>query len=226
MRVLIVEDEAALREQLVKRLRAEGYAVDAAGDGEEALYYGCEYPVDVAVVDLGLPKLSGVDVIRTLRAREHRYPVLILTAHGRWQDKVEGLEAGADDYLVKPFEMDELDARLRALLRRAGGEVAAGVLRVADLRVDTGTLEVSRAGQALSLAPIGLKLLIALMRASPRVLSRQALEREVWGSVAPDSDALRSHLYNLRKVIDKPFGHPLLHTVAGMGYRLAERDGD
>ncbi|NIM69285.1 MAG: response regulator [Xanthomonadales bacterium] len=210
-----------------EHLEQAGYEMDFAADGITGLHLAVTQDFDAIILDLMLPGMDGLEICRKLRSEAGKTtPILMLTARDTLEDKVSGLDAGADDYLVKPFEMDELDARLRALLRRAGGEVAAGVLRVADLRVDTGTLEVSRAGQALSLAPIGLKLLIALMRASPRVLSRQALEREVWGSVAPDSDALRSHLYNLRKVIDKPFGHPLLHTVAGMGYRLAERDGD
>ena len=140
------------------------------------------------------------------------------------EDKVAGLDAGADDYLVKPFDIQELEARVRALVRRRRGQLAAEVLKVADLSLDTGTLEVSRAGRPLTLTPTALKLLTVLMRASPRVVSRQDLEREVWGDLLPDSDTLRSHLYTLRKVIDKPFERPLLHTVHGAGYRLADTD--
>ena len=150
----------------------------------------------------------------------------MLTARDTLEDKVAGLDAGADDYLVKPFEMEELDARLRALLRRAGGDLAPTVLRVADLEFDTGTLEVRRAGRLITLTPIGMKLLETLMKASPRVVSRRELEREVWGDIVPDSDALRSHLYNLRKAMDKPFDKVLLHNVPGMGYRLVAADAD
>lgn len=149
----------------------------------------------------------------------------MLTARDTLDDKVAGLDAGADDYLVKPFEMAELDARLNAMLRRATGEMTSQQLRVANLTLNTGTYEVERAGQDLTLTPICLKLLIALMKASPKVISRRDLERAVWDDIVPDSDALRSHLYNLRKVIDKPFDRPLLHTVQGLGYRLADIDG-
>ena len=148
-------------------------------------------------------------------------PLLMLTARDTVDDKVLGLEAGADDYLVKPFDIRELEARIRTLLRRQRGTVVAETLRVGDLLLDTSTLEVTRAGQPIKLMPIGHKLLAVLMRASPRIVSRQQLEREVWGDVLPDSDTLRSHLYALRKAIDKPFDRPLLHTVAGAGYRLA-----
>jgi DNA-binding response OmpR family regulator len=182
---------------------------------------------DAIILDLMLPGLDGLEICRKYRTEAGgRKPILMLTARDTLEDKVAGLDAGADDYLVKPFELEELDARLRALLRRAGDSVAPQVLRVADLEFDTGTLEVRRSKRSLTLTPIGLKLLEALMKASPRVVSRRDLEREVWGDVVPDSDALRSHLYNLRKVIDKPFDRSLLHNVQGMGYRLAARDDD
>jgi len=122
MRILVVEDEPALREQLENKLRKSGYAVDSAADGEEGLYYAREYPIDLAIVDLGLPKMSGIDLIRQLRSSGKDVPVLILTARSRWQDKVEGLEAGADDYLAKPFQFEELAARIKALIRRAAGQ--------------------------------------------------------------------------------------------------------
>jgi two-component system response regulator PhoP len=121
MRILLVEDEGELRELLAKRLKTEGYTVDAAIDGREGLFLGREYAIDLGIVDIGLPKLSGIDLIRTLRKEEKNFPILILTARGNWQDKVEGLEAGADDYLVKPFHIEELLARVNALLRRAAG---------------------------------------------------------------------------------------------------------
>ena len=136
MRALVVEDETALRERVVERLESLGWAVDAAADGTEGLWMGEEYPVDVAVVDLGLPGIDGMEVIRRWRASNRRFPVLVLTARDSWQDKVEGLESGADDYLAKPFNMEELLARLRALVRRAAGW-ADSVLNVGPFRLDT-----------------------------------------------------------------------------------------
>jgi DNA-binding response OmpR family regulator len=146
----------------------------------------------------------------------------MLTARDTLEDKITGLEAGADDYLVKPFEIRELEARLRTLVRRHRGATARETYRVGDLMLDLATQQVTRSGRALVVTPIGFRLLTALMRASPRVVSRPDLEREVWGEVPPDSDALRSHLYNLRKVIDRPFDRPLLHTVSARGYRIAD----
>jgi DNA-binding response OmpR family regulator len=177
------------------------------------------------ILDLMLPGMNGVALCRKLREDARRdTPLLMLTARDTVDDKVAGLDAGADDYLVKPFELRELDARVRTLLRRQRGAVVPETIRVADLSLDTSTLQVSRAGQAIRLMPIGLKLLTVLMRASPRVVTRRQLEREVWGDGLPDSDTLRSHLYALRKAIDKPFDRPLLHTVAGVGYRIALND--
>ncbi|MDX1528275.1 MAG: response regulator transcription factor, partial [Gammaproteobacteria bacterium] len=150
MRALVIEDEAPLRRQLKERLRDAGYAVDTAGDGEEGLYFGEEYPIDVAVVDVGLPKRSGIDVIRSWRAGGRSFPVLILTARGRWQDKVDGLEAGADDYLVKPFHMEELLARLRALVRRASG-LSRSVLHCGPVRLDTRSHSVESDGKLIEL---------------------------------------------------------------------------
>ena len=227
MRILIIEDNPDIAANIGDYLEEKGHAVDFAGDGITGLHLAVTGEADVIVLDLMLPGMDGLDICRKLRQEAARStPILMLTARDTLEDKVAGLDAGADDYLVKPFELAELDARLRALLRRAGGEVAAEVLRVADLELDTGTLEARRAGRRLSLTPIGLKLLTTLLKAAPRVLSRRELERAVWGDIAPDSDALRSHLYNLRKAIDKPFDRPLLHTVPGLGYRLASRDDE
>jgi DNA-binding response OmpR family regulator len=144
----------------------------------------------------------------------------MLTARDTLEDKLSGLNAGADDYLVKPFAMRELGGRLKALIRRERREVANLVLSVGDLTLDTATLEVSRAGKPVVVTPIGLQILTILMRESPRLVSRRNIEREVWGDTLPDSDTLRSHVYNLRTVIDKPFDHPLLHTLHSSGYRL------
>jgi DNA-binding response OmpR family regulator len=220
--ILLVEDNRDIAEMVVEFLERKGYAVDYAGDGVTGLHLAVTNPYDVIVLDLMLPGLDGLALCRKLREEAKRdTPLLMLTARDTVNDKIAGLDAGADDYLVKPFEIRELEARIRTLLRRQRGTVVAETLRVADLLVDTSTLQVTRAGQPIKLMPIGLKLLLVLMRASPRIVSRQQLEREVWGDVLPDSDTLRSHLYALRKAIDKPFDQPLLHTVAGAGYRIA-----
>ncbi|WP_224784620.1 response regulator transcription factor [Marinihelvus fidelis] len=223
--ILLIEDNHDIAAMVGDHLETSGYEVDYAADGITGLHLAVTEPFDAIVLDLMLPGLDGMDLCRKFRQEAHRdTPILMLTARDTLEDKVAGLEAGADDYLVKPFEMEELDARLHAMLRRASGEMTSQVLRVANLTVNTGTWEVSRQGQPLTLTPIGLKMLTTLMKVSPRVMSRRDLERAVWGDIVPDSDALRSHLYNLRKVIDKPFDKPLLHTLQGLGYRLADPD--
>ena len=223
--VLLVEDNHEIAEMLVDHLEHGGYEVDYAADGVTGLHLAVTGGFDAIILDLMLPGMDGLDVCRKYRQEAGGdTPILMLTARDTLEDKVAGLDAGADDYLVKPFEFPELDARMRAMLRRAGGDVAATILKVGDLEFDTGSLRVRRAGQYMTLSPIGMKLLIALMKASPRVLDRRALEREAWGDIVPDSDALRSHLYNLRKAIDKPFDRPLLQNITGMGYRLAETE--
>ncbi len=224
--VLLVEDHRDIAEMILEFLEQRGFAVDYAGDGLTGLHLAVTNPYDVIVLDLMLPGLDGVALCRKLRQEaRNETPLLMLTARDTLDDKITGLDAGADDYLVKPFELRELEARIRTLLRRHRGAVAREIYTVGDLTLDTATLRVTRAGRALSLTPIGLKLLTALMRASPRVVTRQQLEREVWGDLLPDSDTLRSHLYTLRKTIDKPFDRPLLHTIAGAGYRLTDDDG-
>ena len=223
--ILLVEDHHDIAEMVCNYLEQHGHEVDYAADGLGGLHLAVTGDFDAIVLDLMLPGLDGIEICRKLREEAGiTTPILMLTARDTLEDKVAGLDAGADDYLVKPFEIEELDARLRALVRRAGGQTVAETLGVADLTVDTGTMEVRRAGQIVNTTPIGLKLLIALMKASPKVVSRRELERAVWGDILPDSDALRSHLYNLRKAIDKPFPEALLHTVAGVGYRLARLD--
>ena len=223
--ILLVEDHHDIAEMVCNYLEQRGHTVDYAADGLGGLHLAVTETFDAIILDLMLPGLDGIEICRKLRDEAGvRTPILMLTARDTLEDKVAGLDAGADDYLVKPFEIEELDARLRALLRRAGGQTVAETLTVGDLTVDTGTMEVRRGGQVISTTPIGLKMLIALMKASPKIVSRRELERAVWDDIVPDSDALRSHLYNLRKAIDKPFPEPLLHTVAGVGYRMARLD--
>jgi DNA-binding response OmpR family regulator len=223
--VLLIEDNRDIAESIADYLESRGYVIDHAGDGVTGLHLAVTNPYDVIILDVMLPGLDGIALCGRLRTDARRdTPLLMLTARDTLEDKLAGLEAGADDYLVKPFEIRELEARIRTLLRRQKGMLAPETLRVADLEFDLATMRVARNGSPLRLMPIGLRLLTVLMRASPRVVSRQQLEREVWGDLLPDSDTLRSHLYALRKAIDKPFDRPLLHTIPGVGYRLAQLD--
>ena len=223
--VLLIEDHQDIAEMVYAYLERRGYELDYAADGITGLHLAVTNSYDVIVLDLMLPGMDGIVLCRKLRDEAKRdTPLLMLTARDTLGDKVAGLDAGADDYLVKPFEIQELEARIRALVRRRRGKITPEALQVGDLTLDTGTLTVKRGGRTLNLPPIGLKILTVLMRASPRVVSRREIEREVWGDVLPDSDTLRSHLYNLRKSIDKPFSKPLLHTVQSAGYRLCDLD--
>jgi DNA-binding response OmpR family regulator len=223
VRILVIEDEKQLAEAVRRGLVAESFSVDVSHDGQDGLWRATEGTYDAIVLDVMLPGIDGLTVCRKVREEARREtPILMLTARDTLEDKITGLDAGADDYLVKPFELRELEARLRSMVRRHRGATARELHTIGDLTLDLATLKVTRAGRALSLTPIGIRLLTVLARASPRVVSRHDLEREVWGDVPPDSDALRSHLYNLRKAIDRPFDRPLLHTVAPAGYRLAD----
>jgi DNA-binding response OmpR family regulator len=171
--------------------------------------------------------MDGLDVCRKLRGDAKKStPVLMLTARDTLEDKLVGLDAGADDYLVKPFEPRELEARIRALIRRERRQVSTAVYQVGGLVLDTATLRLTRDGEDLQVSPIGMKLLVILMRESPRVVSRHDIEREIWGDTLPDSDTLRSHLYNLRRVVDKPYARPLVHTIHSAGYRIADLDAE
>ena len=224
--LLLIEDHHDIADMVGGYLEARGFALDYAADGVTGLHLAVVNDYDAIILDLMLPGLDGLSVCRKLREEAGRAtPLLMLTARDTQQDKITGLDSGADDYLVKPFDIRELEARVHALVRRGRGSVTSNVLSVADLTLDTGTLEVQRDNQKITLTPTGLRLLAVLMRASPRVVSRNELEREVWGDVLPDSDTLRSHLYTLRKGIDKPFNKALLHTVHGAGYRIVDTDG-
>ncbi len=223
--LLLIEDHPDIAAIVCDYFEERGYIIDYAADGITGLHLAVSNEFDAIILDLMLPGMDGIELCRKLRDDAAKStPVLMLTARDTLEDKIAGLDAGADDYLVKPFETEELEARLRAIIRRATGQLVNETLEVADLRIDTGTLEVTREGKLLSLTPIGLKLLMTLVKSSPKVVSRRELERSVWGDIVPDSDALRSHLYNLRKIIDRPFETPLLHTIAGSGYRLVKLD--
>ena len=223
MRILIVEDNPDILANLYGFLEPKGYAVDSARNGYGGLALASENNYDVIVLDVMLPGLSGLELCQKLRTElSSATPVLMLTARDTLDEKLTGLSSGADDYLTKPFAIQELEARLRALIRRERRQVGSEVLKVADLVLDPASMRATRGGTELQLSPIGMKLLTILMRESPRVVNRQEIEREIWGNSLPDSDTLRSHLYNLRKIIDKPYDKQLLHTVQSAGYRIAD----
>ncbi|MDG1904843.1 MAG: response regulator transcription factor [Arenicella sp.] len=222
-RILIIEDHRDIAEMLYDYFERRDYELDYASDGRMGFNLANQNEYDVILLDLMLPEMDGMDVCKKLREESKNYtPILMMTARDTLQDKVKGLDMGADDYLVKPFEILELEARIRALMRRKGQVAQQEILQVADLQLDTGTLEVLRGDVPIYLSPIGLKILTILMKESPKVVSRNQLEHEIWGDILPDSDTLRSHMYNLRKQIDKPFETPLLQTIQSRGYRIGD----
>ena len=219
--MLVVEDEAALREVLKADLSAAGYSVDLATDGEEGLYAATEFPIDVAIIDLGLPKLSGFELIRQLRSRGKTYGVLILTARDRWQDKVEGLSAGADDYVAKPFHFGELQARLSALLRRSGGW-ASPKLACGPVELDTRTQTVSVSGAAVELTSFEYRILEHLMLRAGEVISKTDLtERLYEQDFDRDSNVVEVLIGRLRRKLDPDELIKPIETLRGRGYRLS-----
>ena len=219
--MLVVEDEAALREVLKADLSAAGYSVDLAADGEEGLYAATEFPIDVAIIDLGLPKLSGFELIRQLRSRGKTYGVLILTARDRWQDKVEGLSAGADDYVAKPFHFAELQARLSALLRRSGGW-ASPKLACGPVELDTRTQTVSVSGAAVELTSFEYRILEHLMLRAGEVISKTDLtERLYEQDFDRDSNVVEVLIGRLRRKLDPDELIKPIETLRGRGYRLS-----
>ena len=226
MRILVVEDEVSLRAQLEAQLRKAGYAVDAAADGEDGFFLGREHPFDLAVVDLGLPKLSGIDVIRRWREAGRRFPVLILTARGRWQDKVEGLNAGADDYLTKPFQAEELHARINALLRRAAG-VAKPVLRCGPITLDTSAHTVQVEDNLLELTGYEYKVLEYLMLNRGKVISKTELTEHIYDQdFDRDSNVIEVFIGRLRRKLDPDNRYQPVETLRGRGYRFALECGE
>ena len=222
MRILVVEDNRDILANVLDYLTLKGYSVDCAQDGLSGLHLAATEHYDLIVLDIMLPGIDGYQLCKRLREDARRdTPIIMLTARDALDDRLQGLQAGADDYLLKPFALSELVARIEAVLRRSQGR-RQRQLQVGDLLYDLDTLQVSRAGQPLKLNPLGMKLLAVLMQRSPAVVRREALEEALWGDHCPDSDSLRSHVHQLRQVLDKPFDKPLLHTVHGVGYRLAE----
>jgi two-component system response regulator PhoP len=224
MRILVIEDESALRNQVLVRLTRDGYVCEATGDGAEGLYLASEYPFDAAVVDLGLPGTPGIEIIRRLRAAGSLLPILVLTARSRWQDKVGGLEAGADDYLAKPFEMDELLARLRALLRRAQG-AATQELRAGSVRLDPVAQRVWVGERLVELTGYEFRLLEHLMTQRGRVLSKRDLADYLYPHDEDrDSNVLEVLLGRLRRKLDPDGSLAPIETLRGRGYRFTLGD--
>ena len=221
--VLLVEDNRDLAETVGAFFESDGYTVDYAADGLTALELAVTGSFDAIILDINLPGVDGLEVCRRLRKDARKAtPIIMLTARDQLDDKIAGFDVGADDYLVKPFDMPELAARVDAMIRREKGDVSDTVYRVADLELDTAREVALRGGKRISLSPRSFEILRILMRESPNVVSRRQLEQELWGDEPPDSDSLRSHLYNLRRMVDKPFPQPLIETVAGRGFRISD----
>jgi two-component system, OmpR family, response regulator PhoP len=221
MRLLLVEDDQSLSRSLAVQLEKAGYAVDRAEDGREGLYYAQEYPIDLAIVDLGLPSVSGVELIRSLREEGKDYPILVLTARDRWQDKVEALKLGADDYVVKPFHVEELIARVDALLRRAGGW-AQSELVCGPVKLDTRTQEVTADGQKLDLTSFEYRLLEYLMLHAGEVLSKTQITEALYDQdFERDSNTIEVFIGRLRRKLDPDGQHKPIETLRGRGYRFA-----
>ena len=221
MRILVVEDEKKVASFIKKGLQQEGYAVDTVYDGQEAVQNATAFDYDLVVLDLMLPKRLGLDVLREVRSKKPSLPFLVLTAKGAIEDKVAGLDAGADDYLIKPFAFAELSARIRALLRRGVQENTR--LRIADLEMDIAARQVRRAGQVLDLKMKEYALLEFLLRNAHRAVTRTMIVEHVWDIHFDSvSNVVDVHINSLRNKVDKGFSPPLIHTIRGVGYVLTD----
>ena len=218
MKILLVEDDKLLNHHLTTLLTEAQNQVHSTDSAQVALHYAADYPIDVGIIDLGLPDMDGLQLISRLREQQIPFPIIVLTARGNWQDKVEGLEAGADDYLVKPFDVDELDARLRALLRRAAGR-ASPTIRYGDIEVDPAARTVVQGGKPVEMSPREFSVLLVLLQARGRVLSRQQLEERLysWQS-AIESNAVEVHIHHLRRKL----GSGCIQTMRGVGYFMPQ----
>ena len=221
MKILVIEDNKDIAANIADYFEPLGHSLDFAADGLVGLHLAVTENFDVIVLDLMLPGIDGIALCQKLRNDANMdTPVLMLTARDLLDDKLAGFKAGADDYLVKPFSVKELEVRLEALIKRTQASKNNSTLAVADLSFNTETLEISRAGKKIELNPIQRRLLQLLMENSHRVVQRDELEQHIWGDILPDKDILRTHIYNLRNLIDKPFAEKLLHTFHSAGYRL------
>jgi len=221
--ILLVEDHQDLAGTVGDFLEAHHYAVDFAADGLLAMHLAVTQPFDAIVLDIMLPGLDGISVCKRLRKdAQLTTPILMLTAKDQLDDKLTGFDVGADDYLVKPFDLPELVARIEALIRRGRG--ISSVFSVGELTMNLDTMEVHRGDTEIKLSRTLFDMLKILLREAPKVVPRETIERELWGDDLPDSDTLRSHLYNLRRAVDKPFDYPMIETLAGRGYRIRTKD--
>lgn len=220
--ILMVEDHYELASTLCEFLEEHNFVVDHARNLDVARQLLKQHPYHILLLDINLPDGTGYDLCKWLRNEQGLdLPVLMLTARDTLDDKLKGFRAGTDDYLVKPFDFNELVYRVRALIKRSLGEVSNSQIKIHDLTLDPALQQITRAGQMIELPPIQFKLLKLLMRNSPKVLTKQEIMLELWGDEEPESDALRSHIYNLRKMVDKPFEQKLIHTVSGVGLKIA-----
>jgi two-component system, OmpR family, response regulator PhoP len=221
MRLLVIEDDATLRQSLAAKLAETGFAVEQAADGKEGLYQALEFPIDLAIVDLGLPELSGLDIIREVRQKGRTFPILILTARDRWEDKVNGLEAGADDYVVKPFHVEEVTARVHALLRRSGGW-ASSVMTAGPVTLDMSRQEVSVDGTTIDLTSFEYKIMEILMVRAGQVVSKTELTERLYDQdFERDSNVIEVFIGRLRKKLDPDNTIRPIETLRGRGYRFA-----
>ena len=221
MRLLVIEDDSTLRETLVQKLADAGFAVEQAADGKEGLYFAQEYPIDLAIIDLGLPEISGLEIIRRIRAEGKTYPILILTARDRWEDKVDGLSAGADDYVAKPFHFEEVSARVHALLRRSGGW-ASSQLDAGPVSLDMSRQEVKISGEVLELTSFEYKIIEYLMIRAGQVISKAELTDRLYDQdFERDSNVIEVFIGRLRKKMDPDNSLNPIETLRGRGYRFA-----
>ena len=220
MLILLAEDNRDLAASVLDFLEIKGFDCDYAERGDHALQLIQENQYDALILDIMMPGMDGLSLCDTLRKQGHNEPVIMLTARDTLEDKLAGFSAGADDYLIKPFDMPELEARLHAISKRKTAD--SPTLKIADLEINQETHQAFRSGDLLELSPACWKLLLALVKSSPRVMSRQELEGVLWKDFPPDSEALKTHLYMLRKIVDKPYSKSLIHTLRGVGVTIRD----
>ena len=221
MKILLIEDDPDIASNVGQFFEAKGHSIDFAYDGDTGLDIALKHHFDVIILDLMLPNKDGIEVATQFREQSSRYiPILMLTARDSIEDKLTGFNSGADDYLVKPFSLRELEARIQILNKREARPLSSSKIIVSDLELDPKTLVVTRAGTSIQLKPMAFNILKFLMMHSERVIHRQELLDAIWQDDLPEGDPLRVHIHSLRQKIDQPFSHPLIHTIHGVGYRL------